>query len=109
MRNAAYLTLLLSLLLLPITSSQCLATLLASDKVAYAETVEPQGEANKDSLEIREGWVQEGPPSSTITAAFMVIENHTKFDVTLESVNTDAAKVVEMHVMELTDGMMKMK
>lgn len=58
---------------------------------------------------IRDGWVQEGPPSQTITAAFMVIENHTGAAISLRSANTDVAQVVELHKMELSDGMMKMR
>ena len=57
---------------------------------------------------IRNGWVQEGPPSQTITAAFMVIENHASTDISLKSASTEVADVVELHKMELIDGMMKM-
>ena len=65
--------------------------------------------ADESKVVIRDGWVQEGPPSQTITAAFMVIENHTGAAISLRSASTDVAQVVELHKMELTDGMMKMR
>ena len=57
---------------------------------------------------IRDGWVQEGPPSQTITAAYMTIENHTGANISLKSASTEVARTVELHKMELVDGMMKM-
>jgi periplasmic copper chaperone A len=57
---------------------------------------------------IRDGWVQAGPPAQKITAAYMVIENHTDTEVALLSANTEVARVVELHKMELADGMMRM-
>jgi len=57
---------------------------------------------------IRDGWVQEGPPSQTITAAYMTIENHTGADISLKSASTEVAQTVELHKMELVDGIMKM-
>jgi copper(I)-binding protein len=60
-------------------------------------------------LVIRDGWIQEGPPSQKITAAYMVIENHGDADISLESASSQIAQVIELHKMELTDGMMKMR
>jgi hypothetical protein len=57
---------------------------------------------------IRDGWVQEGPPSQTITAAYMTIENQTGADISLRSASTEVAQTVEIHKMELVDGIMKM-
>ena len=58
---------------------------------------------------IRSGWVQEGPPSQTITAAYMTIENQTGADISLRSASTEVAQTVELHKMELLDGIMKMR
>ena len=60
-------------------------------------------------LVIRDGWVQEGPASQKITAAYMVIENHGQADVALKGASSSAADVIELHKMELTDGLMKMR
>src|SRR5215510_4146608 len=62
-----------------------------------------------DNVSIRNGWIQEGPPSQNITAAYMVIENHGDADLFLLSASTEVAEVVELHKMELSDGMMKMR
>jgi copper(I)-binding protein len=66
-----------------------------------------QVEAGK--IVIKDAWVQEGPPSQKITAAFMLIENHNSAEISLLSASTDAARVVELHKMELEDGMMSMR
>ena len=63
----------------------------------------------EERLVIKGSWIQEGPPSSKITAGFMVIENHTPADISLLSVTTDAARVVELHKIVLEGGMMKMQ
>jgi periplasmic copper chaperone A len=39
----------------------------------------------------------------------MSIENHAAADTSLVSASADAARVVELHKMELEDGMMKMR
>ena len=57
---------------------------------------------------IRDGWVQEGPLSQTITAAYMTIENQTDADIALKSASTEVAQTIELHKMELVDGIMKM-
>ncbi|HYX30517.1 MAG TPA: copper chaperone PCu(A)C [Pyrinomonadaceae bacterium] len=62
-----------------------------------------------DEVAIRNGWIQEGPPSQKITAAYMVIENHGHADITLQSASTPIAQTTELHKMELTDGIMKMR
>ena len=66
-------------------------------------------DSKKAEIVIRDGWVQEGPPSQKITAAYMVIENHGQADVALKSASTSAADVIELHKMELADGLMKMR
>lgn len=62
-----------------------------------------------DRIAIKDAWIQEGPPSQKITAGFMVIENHGSAEIALLSASTDVAGVVELHKMELDDGMMRMK
>ena len=61
-----------------------------------------------DEVVIRDGWIQEGPPSQKITAGYMVIENHTDTDLSLQSASTEVAQVVELHKMEFVEGIMKM-
>jgi copper(I)-binding protein len=68
----------------------------------------PPSVPDEQQVVIKGAWVQEGPPSQTITAAFMLIENHGPDEIALLSASTDAARVVELHKMELEDGMMRM-
>ena len=63
---------------------------------------------DESDVVIHNGWVQEGPPSQTITAAYMTIENRTGGELSLISANTEVAETVELHKMELIDGIMKM-
>lgn len=84
-------------------SSQERCPALAESNVAW-----PPGVPDEQQVEIKGAWVQEGPPSQTITAAFMLIENHGPDEIALLSAGTDAARVVELHKMELEDGMMRM-
>jgi len=62
-----------------------------------------------DKIVICDAWVQEGPPSQKITAAFMLIENHNATEISLLSASTDAARVVELHEMLIEEGMMRMR
>lgn len=62
-----------------------------------------------DKIVVKDTWIQEGPPSQKITAAYMVIENHNSEEIALLSASTDAARVVELHKMEMEDGMMRMR
>ncbi|MBA3766168.1 MAG: copper chaperone PCu(A)C [Acidobacteria bacterium] len=65
--------------------------------------------ADAGKIIIKDAWIQEGPPSQKITAAFMVIENHNSEEISLLSASTDVARVVELHTMEFEDGIMRMR
>ena len=93
----------------------CSLLLLAVFTSGYLSNHEPKLGADPrgffmvdDQIVIRDGWLQEGPPSQKITAAYLVIENHSNADIALKSASTDAAEVIELHKMELVDGLMKM-
>ena len=108
MTNLAY-PLLLCLIIAPNiagehSSSNSICVLPGESRLALSRA----GETNDEDVVIRDAWVQEGPPSQKITAAFMVIENHTGADISLQSASSDVAQSVELHKMELVDGMMKM-
>jgi copper(I)-binding protein len=62
-----------------------------------------------DKIVIKDAWIQEGPPSQKITAAFMLIENHNAAEISLLAASTEVARVVELHKIELEDGMMRMR
>jgi periplasmic copper chaperone A len=76
---------------------------------ALPESSSAHAEIDQTDVVIRDGWVQETPASQTITAAYMVIENRSDADLTLKAASSPAARVIELHKMELTDGLMKMR
>jgi len=88
-----------------ITFALLLSLMLVPDMLSHRSHANLRAESD---VLIRDGWVQEGPPSQTITAAYMTIENHTGADIALRSASTEVAQTVELHKMELVDGMMKM-
>ena len=54
-------------------------------------------------------WVAENIPPNRITAAYLILQNHTSAPTTLVRVETDIARVVELHEMAHTDGIMTMR
>ena len=62
-----------------------------------------------EQVVIKAAWVQEGPPSQKTTAAYMLIENHGADEIELLSARTEIASVVELHKMQLENGMMRMR
>lgn len=108
MSNTAF-ALLLSLVFAPNTSSHLRQLNLRRHPADLNRTwYSPAVAHDQSAVVIRDGWVQEGPPSQTITAAYMTIENQTGADISLRSARTKVAQTVELHKMELVDGMMKM-
>jgi copper(I)-binding protein len=60
-------------------------------------------------VEVSDAYVRGLPPGQPNTAAFMVVLNDTTDDMTLVSVNTSAAKTVEMHRHSHVNGVMQMR
>lgn len=58
---------------------------------------------------VQDAWIRALPPLQKVTAAYMVIENHTNKSLTLVSASTDVAEIVEIHEMKHVNGMMKMR
>ena len=77
--------------------------------ISFLTGLNASAQVEADKIVIKDAWVQEGPPSQKITAAFMLIENHNAVEIALLSAVTDVARVVELHKMELEDGMMNMR
>ena len=65
------------------------------------------GDASK--VVVRDAWIQEGPPSQNVAAAFLVIENQGAADIALVSARVAEASAVELHKMENTGDVMKMR
>ncbi len=54
-------------------------------------------------------WARLQPPSSPMSAAFVVLENSGKEDDALVGASCDCSEVVELHVMREVDGQMSMQ
>jgi len=102
--------LLLSLLLAPNVLGHRSQTKRASSAGPYSISSSIAFAREEDGVLISDGWVQESPPSQTITAAYMKIENQTAADISLRSASADdAAQTIELHKMELVGSIMKMR
>ena len=71
--------------------------------LAAASAVDP------NQIIIKDAWIQEGPPSQNVAAAFLSIENQGAADIALLSAKTAAAGAVELHKMETAGEVMKMR
>ncbi|HEX7707823.1 MAG TPA: copper chaperone PCu(A)C [Thermoanaerobaculia bacterium] len=60
-------------------------------------------------VSIGAAWIREPNPARDLTAGFMSLTNHGDKEVSLVRAVSDAAKVVELHEMQMADGMMKMR
>lgn len=56
-------------------------------------------------IEVKDAWVREVPPTSKMSAAYMVIENHGKEADKLVDVSNNASKITEIH--ETVGGKMR--
>jgi len=61
------------------------------------------------SVEIKNAYIRATPPMVPNSAAFLTIVNHSKNDITLDSISSSVAKSVEMHNSSMKDGIMSMK
>ena len=62
-----------------------------------------------NQIVIKDAWIQEGPPSQNVAAAFLVVENQGAADIALLSAKADVATAVELHKMESVGDVMKMR
>ncbi len=61
------------------------------------------------TIRVNDPWVREAPPSATLTAAYMVIENTSSQEQTLVAATSPAFAKVEIHqTVKKEDGMMQM-
>jgi copper(I)-binding protein len=62
-----------------------------------------------DELLIHNAWIQEMPPTSKHTAAYMVIENKSAKETALVAAKAEIAEAVELHRMVTEGNMMRMR
>lgn len=63
---------------------------------------------NMEGMQVQNAWVRAVPPTSKMSAAYMVLHNNTAGDDDLVSVESDVAKSVELHNVRKKDDMMEM-
>ena len=63
---------------------------------------------NKAGIKVMDAWVRAVPPTSKMSAAYMIIHNNTEKENQLISAETDVAKSVELHNVRKKGEMMEM-
>ncbi|WP_239456520.1 copper chaperone PCu(A)C [Nocardioides solisilvae] len=101
------------------TGAAALALVLAAALAACGEevapiepTIDPAGApAAADSLEVHDPWVRAtvGADDTTMTAAFMVLDNTGDAEVTVTGARAEVAGRTELHEMAAVDGQMVMR
>ena len=65
-------------------------------------------ETTADTLVISEAWVREGPPTASVLAAYMRIDNPGATDQIITAVSSPRFERVEMHRTEVVEGVARM-
>ena len=60
-------------------------------------------------LDIKDAWIQEGPPNARVLAGFMHITNISDDIVTITEAHSDAFKHIEFHRSLIENGMARMQ
>jgi len=60
-------------------------------------------------ISISEQWIRSSAPGAPTTAAYFVLNNHSRNDIALIDVKSDIAQQVEIHEHSMEDGLMKMQ
>ena len=55
-------------------------------------------------ISVKDPWVRQNPPGTSVTAAYMVLENTSGVDDELLSVNCDCSQEASLHVTEMKKG-----
>ena len=63
----------------------------------------------RNNLEVSGAWVRATPPSRDVTAAYLIIENHSNHSWELLSVETPVAEYTELHTMRYNNNIMEME
>lgn len=61
-----------------------------------------------DSLVIKDAWSPEAPPVAKVMAGYMTIKNVSDHEVKIVSVKSKLFNKVEIHLMDMSGGMMRM-
>jgi copper(I)-binding protein len=73
-----------------------------------ASAVEPHSMKEMTPMQVHGAWVRAVPPSSKMSAAYMMLNNTARDDDHLVSAESDVAQTVELHNVRKKDEMMEM-
>jgi copper(I)-binding protein len=76
--------------------------------LSCTKTLDSQNAEMDQKIHVHGAWVRATPPVSHMSAAYLTLINHGDQEDQLLSVETELAKVVELHNVKKTDGMMSM-
>ncbi len=62
-----------------------------------------------DAITVSDAWVRQPPPSAAVAGGYLTLANAGAADDRLVSVSSDSAERVEMHEMQMDNGMMRMR
>jgi len=65
--------------------------------------------AGQPDLNIKDAWIQEGPPNARVLAGFMQITNNSDKTVTIINADSDLFQAIEFHRTVHADGMARME
>ena len=72
-------------------------------------TYKAKNSHHHNAIEVKNAWVRALPPNMKMTAAYMMLHNHSGMEDKLELVETPIAGVVETHMVVKKDEVMSMK
>jgi copper(I)-binding protein len=79
------------------------------ERIAIAEYLHSLAKESNGVPRVRAAWVRAMLPAQDTTAAYLSIENPSAKPHALVSVTSPSARVIELHVMKVNDGMMTMR
>lgn len=92
------------------TRSMLAAVLLAAT-LATPAVAKPKAPSRltETPVSVTDAWIREAPPGATAMAAYMLVVNLSRRGLALSKVTSPAFGEIQMHVVEVKDGMTKMK
>jgi len=61
------------------------------------------------TVQVKDAWVREAPPSATTLAAYMRIRNPTATEITIMGISSPSFKKIEIHQTTMVNNMMRME
>ena len=60
------------------------------------------------ALHVSDAWIREAPPAAKVLAAYMVINNHGKQEITITGASSEQFGNIEIHSTKMDNGMARM-